>query len=201
MAREYSPAAAFIILLILGILQPGTEAMKNSYQKAAFAGGCFWGMEKAFGALEGVVSTRVGYAGGSVKNPSYELVCAGKTGHAEAVEIIYDPSRVHYDDLLEFFFTHHDPTTLNRQGNDVGTQYRSAIFYHTIKQQARAERAKTLLSEERVFLRPIVTTIEPAGEFYPAEEYHQKYLQKNPHGYCDIHLQSERISSVLRKAR
>ncbi len=201
MARKYSPAAAFIILSILGILQPGAEAMKNSYQKAAFAGGCFWGMEKAFGALEGVVSTQVGYAGGSVKNPSYELVCAGKTGHAEAVEITYDPSRVHYDDLLEFFFTHHDPTTLNRQGNDVGTQYRSAIFCNTPEQQAAALKAKEILDRSGIFKKPVVTEITLAGEFFPAEDYHQKYLKKNPHGYCDIHLQPAKVREILRMAR
>lgn len=175
--------------------------MKAEYQKAVFAGGCFWGMEKAFGALEGVVSTRVGYAGGNVKNPSYELICTGKTGHAEAIEITYDPSRIQYDDLLEFFFTHHDPTTLNRQGNDIGTQYRSAIFCFGPEQQAAALKAKEILERSGVFKKPVVTEIKPAGEFFAAEDYHQQYLKKNPHGYCDLHLQSGKVREILQKAR
>ena len=174
--------------------------MDTTYQTATFAGGCFWGMEKVFGELPGVVSTRVGYTGGTARQPTYEMVCTGKTGHAEAIEVTYDPSRVSYEELLEFFFTHHDSTTLNRQGNDTGTQYRSAIFTHTREQQAAALRAKDVLEHSGVFGKPIVTTIEPAGEFFPAEEYHQKYLQKNPHGYCHIQLQSARIREILRKA-
>jgi peptide-methionine (S)-S-oxide reductase len=170
-------------------------------QTATFAGGCFWGMEKVFGELKGVVSTRVGYTGGTAKNPTYEMVCTGRTGHAEAIGVTYDPTRISYEELLEFFFTHHDPTTLNRQGNDVGTQYRSAIFYQTPEQQAAARRAKDVLTRSGVFHGPIVSTIEPAGEFFPAEEYHQKYLQKNPHGYCDIHLQSAKVRDILRAAR
>ncbi len=170
----------------------------NGTETATFAGGCFWGMEKVFGELKGVVSTRVGYTGGAVKQPTYEMVCSGNTGHAEAIEINYDPSRISYEDLIEFFFTHHNPTTLNRQGNDVGTQYRSAVFYHTPAQQASALRAKEALNASGAFRSPIVTTIEPAGEFFPAEDYHQKYLKKNPHGYCDIHLQSARVRDVLR---
>ncbi len=170
-------------------------------QKATFAGGCFWGMEKFFGELEGVVSTRVGYTGGHSKNPSYEQVCTGATGHAEAVEITYDPAGTSYEDLLEFFFTHHDPTTLNRQGPDIGSQYRSVIFYHTLDQQTAAIKAKEALDQSGVFKRPVVTEIKAAGEFFEAEQYHQEYLKKNPHGYCSIQLQSSKISEILRAAR
>ncbi len=175
--------------------------VKTPTETATFAGGCFWGMEKAFGELKGVVAIRVGYTGGTAKQPTYELVCTGRTGHAEAIDVTYDPARMSYEELLEFFFTHHDPTTLNRQGNDVGTQYRSAIFYHTPEQQAAALRAKEALSQAHVFHDPIVTSIEPAGEFYTAEAYHQQYLQKNPHGYCDIHLQPAKVRDILRAAR
>ncbi len=173
----------------------------NGTETATFAGGCFWGMEKVFEELKGVVSTRVGYTGGTTKQPTYEMVCSGNTGHAEAIEITYDPARISYEDLVEFFFTHHNPITFNRQGNDVGTQYRSAVFYHTPAQQASALRAKEALNASGVFRSPVVTAIEPAGEFFPAEDYHQKYLQKNPHGYCDIHLQSAKVREILRKAR
>lgn len=170
-------------------------------QKATFAGGCFWGMEQAFGELEGVVSKRVGYTGGKTVDPTYEEVCTGRTGHAEAVEIVYDPSKTTYEKLLEFFWLHHNPTTLNRQGNDVGTQYRSAIFYHDETQKKVALDSKNALDRSGVFRRAIVTQIEPAGPFYPAEEEHQKYLKKNPGGYCDIQLQPEKVRAVLRAAR
>lgn len=176
------------------------KTMSAPTQVATFAGGCFWGMEKVFSELPGVVTTRVGYTGGTVKDPSYEMVCTGRTGHAEAIEVTYDPSRLSYHDLLEFFFTRHDPTTLNRQGNDIGTQYRSAIFTHTPPQQAAALTATQALEEAGVFRKPVVTLIEPAGAFYPAEDYHQQYLKKNPSGYCDIHLQVAKVQEVLRKA-
>lgn len=177
------------------------EAAGTPYQTATFAGGCFWGMEKVFGQLKGVVSTRVGYTGGTTKQPTYEMVCTGSTGHAESIEVTFDPAKIGYEDLLEFFFIHHDPTTLNRQGNDVGTQYRSAVFYHTPKQQQAALKAKETLEKSGVFRKPIATSVEPAGEFYAAEDYHQKYLQKNPHGYCDIHLQSAKVREALRAQR
>jgi peptide-methionine (S)-S-oxide reductase len=180
-------------------VQAGEERMAS--EKATFAAGCFWGVEKVFGALPGVLSTQVGYTGGTIADPSYEEVCTGRTGHAEAVEVTYDPSRISYDELVEFFFRHHDPTTLNRQGNDAGTQYRSAIFYHTKEQKAAAENAIQALQKSGIFKAPVVTTIEPAGEFYRAEEYHQKYLKKNPFGYCHIQLQSAKIGEVLQKAR
>jgi peptide-methionine (S)-S-oxide reductase len=166
-------------------------------EKATFGAGCFWGVEKLFGEQEGVVETRVGYLGGTLKNPTYEQVCSGRTGHAEAVEITYDPSKIKYSDLLQIFWSYHDPTTLTRQGNDVGTQYRSAIFYHSEEQKRQAEHSKELLEKAKIFKNPVVTEIVPVTAFYPAEEYHQKYLKKNPHGYCHIHLQSAKIKKVL----
>ncbi len=175
--------------------------MSVKTEKATFAAGCFWGVEKVFGDLEGVVSTQVGYTGGVLKNPGYEQVCSGRTGHAEAIEITFDPAQVTYDDLLEVFFRHHDPTTLNRQGNDIGTQYRSAIFYHSPAEEKAARRAVEALKAAKIFKTPIVTTVEPAGEFYRAEETHQKYLKKNPRGYCHLLLQSAKVGEVLRKAR
>ena len=169
-------------------------------EKATFAAGCFWGVEKVFAAMPGVVSTQVGYTGGKVKNPSYELVCTGVTGHAEAIEVTYDPAKISYETLLEFFWKYHDPTTLNQQGNDHGTQYRSAVFYHTPEQKKAVEKSKEILEKAGIFKKPIVTQIEPAAEFYRAEEYHQQYLKKNPNGYCHIHLQSSKIEKVLREA-
>jgi peptide-methionine (S)-S-oxide reductase len=156
-------------------------------------------VEKVFGELEGVVSTAAGYTGGTAKNPSYEEVCAGRTGHAESVEIAYDPSRIKYGDLLEVFWTHHDPTTPNRQGNDIGTQYRSAVFYHSEEQKRLAERSKEILEKSGLYKKPISTQIAPAGEFYSAEDYHQKYLKKNPFGYCHIIHQSPKIRQLLQK--
>ncbi len=142
-----------------------------------FRGGLFLGVEAAFRKIEGVVSTSVGYSGGTSENPTYKDVCTGKTGHAEVVEVEYDPSRVSYEELLEVFWENHDPTTLNRQGPDVGTQYRSAIFFHTPEQEAAAYASKEKAQER--FKRPIVTEIVPASEFYRAEEYHQQYFEKN----------------------
>ena len=173
--------------------------MKRLYEKATFAGGCFWGMEKLFSEPDGVVSTRVGYTGGHVKDPSYEIVCTGTTGHAEAIEITYDPAKISYKKLLEIFFNYHDPTTVNRQGNDIGTQYRSAIFYHDTAQRETAAKAIELLTQAKIFKNKIVTQMEPADEFYAAEDYHQKYLKKNPNGYCAIHFQSHKIAEVLKQ--
>ncbi|MDD1778179.1 MAG: peptide-methionine (S)-S-oxide reductase MsrA [Candidatus Helarchaeota archaeon] len=145
---------------------------------ATFAAGCFWGVEAAFRKIKGVVKTTVGYTGGQFKNPSYQDVCTDGTGHAEAVRVEFDTTQVSYETLLEAFFTMHDPTTPNRQGWDVGTQYRSAIFYHTSKQRDKAIASKEKLEREGRFQRPIVTEILPASEFYPAEEYHQQYYEK-----------------------
>ena len=152
---------------------------------ATLAGGCFWCLEAAFGQLRGVEGVESGYSGGTVPNPSYEDVCTGTTGHAEVVQITFDPTVVSYSDLLHVFFTIHDPTTLNRQGGDVGTQYRSAIFYHSPAQKAEAERVIAELQAEKVWEDPIVTEVRPLAQFYPAEEYHRDYYRRNPNqGYC-----------------
>ncbi len=152
---------------------------------ATLAGGCFWCLEAVFQDLRGVDRVMSGYIGGTVKNPSYEAVCSGRTGHAEAIQIRFDPAVISYRDLVELFFGFHDPTTLNRQGPDVGTQYRSAIFPHSAAQRAVAEAVITELTAARVFPDPIVTTIETAGPFYPGEGYHQNYYNRNPNQpYC-----------------
>lgn len=179
----------------------GAAERSNELEKATFAAGCFWGVEKVFMAIPGVVSTQVGYTGGHTQNPTYEEVCTGRTGHAEAIEVTFDPSKTSYEDMLEVFWRHHDPTTMNRQGPDVGTQYRSAIFYHSPAQKEAAEKSKSLLEKSGIFKRPIATEITPASEFYRAEEYHQKYLKKNPHGYCSLQLQSAKIGEVLKASR
>ena len=154
--------------------------------KATFGAGCFWGVEAAFRRVPGVLATAVGYMGGKTKNPTYEDVCSDETGHAEVVEVSYDPGRVSYEDLLHVFWTNHDPTTLNRQGPDVGRQYRSAIFYHSPEQQAAASSSKEELQTSGRYRKPIVTEITPAAEFYRAEEYHQQYLEKR--GLASCHL-------------
>ncbi len=147
-------------------------------QKAIFAAGCFWGVEANFRKVKGVISTRVGYIGGEFNNPTYKDVCSHKTGHAEAIEIRFDPSKVSYDALLDIFWSSHDPTTLNRQGPDVGTQYRSAIFYLNFKQKETAMKSKVNQEESKRFEKGIVTLIVPALKFWEAEEYHQEYLEK-----------------------
>lgn len=154
--------------------------------KATFGAGCFWGVEAAFRRVPGVLATAVGYMGGKTKNPTYEDVCSDETGHAEVVEVSYDPGRVSYEDLLHVFWTNHDPTTLNRQGPDVGRQYRSAIFYHSPEQQAAASSSQEKLQTSGRYRKPIVTEITPAAEFYRAEEYHQQYLEKR--GLASCHL-------------
>ncbi|MGB8543242.1 MAG: peptide-methionine (S)-S-oxide reductase MsrA [Candidatus Acidiferrales bacterium] len=154
--------------------------------KATFAAGCFWGVEDAFRQVPGVTSVTVGYTGGTMKNPTYKDVCGGRTGHAEAVEVEFDPARVSYLELLAVFWKSHDPTTLNRQGPDVGSQYRSAIFFHDPQQEAAARASKDVLIKEGVFKKPIVTEITPASEFYRAEEYHQQYFEKQGIRSCHI---------------
>jgi peptide-methionine (S)-S-oxide reductase len=154
--------------------------------KATFGAGCFWGVEAAFRQIEGVTATAVGYSGGTLENPTYRDVCTDRTGHAEVVEVEYDPARVSYDDLLRIFWDSHDPTTLNRQGPDVGTQYRSVIFFHTPEQEAAATASKEKLERSGRFKRPIVTAIVPAGTFYRAEDYHQQYLEKRGLATCKI---------------
>lgn len=154
---------------------------------ATLAGGCFWCLEAVYDGLRGVESVVSGYMGGTKPNPSYEEVCTGTTGHAEVVQVVYDPSVVTYRDLLEVFFTIHDPTTLNRQGNDVGTQYRSAIFYHSPEQKRVAEQVIAAMQSAGIWRDPIVTEIVPAGAFYPAEGYHQQYFARNPgQPYCRL---------------
>jgi peptide-methionine (S)-S-oxide reductase len=152
---------------------------------ATLAGGCFWCLEAAFQDLRGVENVQSGYAGGRVANPSYEDVCTGTTGHAEVVQITFDPQVVTFEDLLHVFFTIHDPTTLNRQGADVGTQYRSAIFFHSPEQKATAERVIAELQTQKLWDEPVVTELKPLTAFYPAEEYHRDYFRRNPNqGYC-----------------
>jgi peptide methionine sulfoxide reductase msrA/msrB len=155
---------------------------------ATLAGGCFWGMEDIIRKIPGILETRVGYAGGKTKNPTYEDVSRGDTGHAETIEVVFDPSRITYEEILGYFFRMHDPTTLNRQHNDVGTQYRSAIFYHDEEQRRIAEKVKAEVERSGKWKRPIVTEIVPAGEFWEAEGYHQKYLEKHPGGYTCHYL-------------
>jgi len=155
-------------------------------EKATFGAGCFWGVEAAFRQMKGVVSTAVGYMGGTLTNPTYQDVCTDRTGHAEVVQVEFDPAQVSYQDLLRVFWENHDPTTLNRQGPDVGTQYRSVIFYHTPEQQAAAQASKAALEKSGAFRRPIVTEIQPAPEFWRAEEYHQQYLEKRGLAHCHL---------------
>jgi peptide-methionine (S)-S-oxide reductase len=154
--------------------------------KATFAAGCFWGVEATFRALPGVLSTRVGYIGGHTENPTYQDVCTDRTGHAEAVEVDYDPTKVAYGDLLKIFWENHDPTQLNRQGPDWGTQYRSAIFFHDHEQQVEAQASKNSLEQSHRFSKPVVTQIVPAPNFFPAEDYHQQYLEKRGLASCHI---------------
>jgi peptide-methionine (S)-S-oxide reductase len=155
-------------------------------EKATFAAGCFWGVEAAFRQVEGVKSTAVGFEGGRVPNASYKDVCTGRTGHAEVVEVEFDPAKVSYEQLLNVFWENHDPTTLNRQGPDVGEQYRSAIFFHSPEQQKAAIASKEKLAASGAYKRPIVTEITPASEFYRAEDYHQQYLEKRGLAHCRI---------------
>jgi peptide-methionine (S)-S-oxide reductase len=155
-------------------------------KKATFGAGCFWGVEATFRRIPGVVETAVGYAGGQTENPTYKEVCTDRTGHAEVVEVEYDPSKVSYGQLLDVFWSSHDPTQVNRQGPDYGTQYRTVIFYHDDEQKAEAEASKQNLEASRRFARPIATQIVPAGPFYRAEEYHQRYLEKR--GLENCHL-------------
>ncbi len=157
-------------------------------EKATFAAGCFWGVEATFRALPGVLSTRVGYIGGKTESPTYKEVCTDRTGHAEAVEVTYDPAKISYNNLLKIFWKNHDPTQLNRQGPDWGTQYRSAIFYHSPEQQAAAQASKEALEKSHRYSKPIVTQMVPAETFYQAEDYHQQYLEKK--GLASCHMKA-----------
>lgn len=171
--------------------------MNTTTEHAVFAGGCFWCLDAAFRQLRGVSEVTSGYCGGTTQNPDYESVCSGTTGHAEVISVIFDPSIISYDDLLTVFFGFHDPTTLNRQGNDIGTQYRSAIFTTNESQVESAKAMIAKLTRDETFAKPIVTTIEPLTKFFPAETYHQDFYKKNPdQGYC-----SAIISPKLAKLR
>ena len=162
-----------------------TNDINDNLEVATLAGGCFWCLEAVYDELTGVVDVVSGYSGGSIPNPSYEAVCTGKTGHAETVQLIFDPHVITYRELLEVFFTIHDPTTLNRQGADVGTQYRSAIFYHNPEQNTVTEQVIADLEQQKVWDKPIVTELTPFSTFFPAEAYHQEYFKRNPYqGYC-----------------
>ena len=155
-------------------------------ETATFGAGCFWGVEATFRQVPGVVSTRVGYSGGSNDNPTYEQVCSDSTGHAEVVEVVYDPAQVSYDKLLDVFWTNHDPTQVNRQGPDFGRQYRSAIFYHSPEQQSAAAASKARLEQSGRFKQPIATEIAEAATFWPAEDHHQQYLEKRGMASCHV---------------
>jgi peptide-methionine (S)-S-oxide reductase len=167
----------------------GTETTSNHShtEVATLAGGCFWCLEAVYDQIKGVTAVESGYMGGTLENPSYEAVCAGRTGHAESVRISFDPAAISYRELLEIFFVVHDPTTLNRQGNDVGTQYRSAIFYHSPDQKRTAEAVIAHFAQEKIYPNPIVTELVPATTWYEAEAYHQEYFARNPlQGYCQF---------------
>lgn len=171
----------------------GFSATANSanYEKAILAGGCFWGVEELFRKLNGVIKTEVGYTGGTIDNPNYNIVKSGLSGHAESIEIIFDPQKISYEEILKFFFTIHDPTQLNRQQNDVGSQYRSEIFYLNNEQKEIAQKVILQANASGVFKKAIVTKVSPAKTFYSAEEFHQDYLQKNPYGYTCHHVREE----------
>ena len=210
MKNRYTPI--FAIILVFGLIwvfllanvmsdqRKGTRIMDKktmvedadksarNTETAIFAAGCFWGVEEYFSRVKGVMKSESGYTGGTKKNPTYEEVCTGKTGHAESVRIIFDPKVVNYDKLLKHFWEIHDPTSLNKQGNDIGSQYRSAIFFTNPQQEMVAKNSLEKLAKSGKYSKKIVTEILPEKEFYLAEEYHQDYLKKNPRGYCHIDL-------------
>ena len=173
--------ALTLILTLIFSLSAGAKAMKKEI--ATLAGGCFWGMEEIIRGIPGVLNTTVGYTGGSLENPTYGIVKLGTSNHAESLEIEFDPTKLSYKDLLGWFFRMHDPTTVNQQGNDKGTQYRSVIFYHSEEQKKVAEEVIKQVDAAKKWSKPIVTQLTPASKFYPAEDYHQDYLKKNPGGY------------------
>lgn len=178
-----------------------TTSSNANTDTATFGNGCFWCSEAIFQRLDGVIKVVSGYSGGTVPNPSYEQVCTGTTGHAEVVNVIYDPSKISYDELLSVFWKTHDPTTLNRQGNDVGTQYRSVIFYHNVEQREKAEMYKAALDTSGAWSKPIVTAIEPLKNFYSAEDYHQNYFNNNTRAmYCQyvIRPKLEKFEKVFK---
>jgi peptide-methionine (S)-S-oxide reductase len=195
-----------LLITVAGVLR-GNFTEKNIHMEesknelATFAGGCFWCTEAIFDRVNGVTSVVSGYSGGHVVNPAYREVTSGSTGHAEAIQITYDPEKISYVELLEIFFKTHDPTTLNRQGADVGTQYRSAVFFHTEEQQKLAEEIIGALDKEKIWKNPIVTEVTAFSNFYPAEEYHQEYFDNNSgQGYCRMVIQPkvEKFEQVFR---
>ena len=172
---------------------------QTSTETATLAGGCFWCLETVYAELRGVEQVVSGYTGGHVEKPSYEQVCTGRTGHAEAVQVTFDPRQISYRDLLDVFFTIHDPTTLNRQGADVGTQYRSAIFYHSPEQQRTAQEVMDEVNRSGVWGKPLVTQLVPLEAFYPAEAYHQRYFERNPYQpYCQVVI-APKVAKVRHK--
>ena len=179
------PLLFSLLLVAIAGIAPAEEGSVKT-EKATFAAGCFWGVESAFRQAPGVIDTQVGYTGGKTANPTYKEVCTDATGHAEAIEITFDPAKVSYEKLLELFWRMHDPTSVNRQGPDVGTQYRSAVFYHSPEQKAAAEASKAALDNSGKYKAPVATQILPAGPFYRAEEYHQRYFEKNGGPACHI---------------
>lgn len=171
------------IFLLVDFVMASSNSKNMHYEKAVLAGGCFWGIEHLFSQLDGVIDVKSGYTGGALENPTYDDIKQGTTNHAEAVEIAYDPSIISYEAVLKFFFKIHDPTTVNRQQNDIGTQYRSAIFYNSLEQKNIAQNVIFLGNQSGVFKNPIVTKVEKLQKFHLAETYHQNYLEKNPYGY------------------
>ena len=190
---------SIIVLILLSVKT--TNAQQKKLQQATFGMGCFWCSEALFQRLDGVVKVKSGYEGGILANPTYEEVCTGTTGHAEVIELTYDPSKITYDELLEVFWKSHDPTTLNRQGADSGTQYRSVVFYHTPEQKAAAEHYKAELNRTNALGKPVVTEITKAGPFYIAEGYHQNYFNKNAdQPYCRLVIlpKMEKLEKVFK---
>jgi peptide-methionine (S)-S-oxide reductase len=188
-------AAGYALLVAVLFAAPAIAKVRPEIprlEKATFAAGCFWSIQPPFDKTPGVLKTTVGFTGGTVPHPSYEQVSAGNTGHAESIEVLYDPAKVSYTQLLDVFWHNIDPTTRNRQFPDSGPQYRTAIFYHNPDQQMRAMKSKERLDKSGIFGTPIVTEIQPAGEFWPAEEYHQKYCERNPEAYNQYRSHSGR---------
>ena len=176
-----------LTILLFALIMNTSSGTDNKFEKATLGGGCFWCTEAVYKELKGVVEVQPGYSGGHVKNPAYREVTTGRTGHAEVVQITYDPQVVSFSEILEVFFMTHNPTTLNRQGNDVGTQYRSAIFYHDAKQKQTAEKVIRLFEEENVYEDPIVTEVTAFDAFYKAEDYHKNYFERNKNQpYCQF---------------
>jgi len=182
------PVQAKEEIIMSSEIDQAAPSIPQGAEIAILAGGCFWGMEDIIRKIPGVLDTSVGYAGGQVTNPTYNLVKKGDTGYAESVQVVFDPKKLSYEQLLGWFFRMHDPTTMNQQGNDRGTQYRSAIFYENDRQKTIAEQVKTKVNQSGKWKRPVVTEIVPAGKFYPAEDYHQDYLENNPGGYTCHYL-------------